>query len=78
MPTYFFDMHDGDKHHIDDHGHDFPNNQAARKEALAALPSIAKDKFPDGNRRDFIMDVRDANHKVIFTATLSLVARWVD
>lgn len=78
VPYYYFDVHDGDTHHLDDHGHEFPDKENARVEALASLPHIAKDQMPDGNRRDFIMDVRDESHKVIFTATLSLVARWVD
>lgn len=77
MPLYFFDVHDGDKHYIDTSGHEFPDAASARMEALGTLPHIAQEEMPDGNRRDFIMDVRDSGDRVIFTATLSLVARWV-
>ena len=73
MPLYFFDVHDGDYHHIDIIGHEFPDAARARVEALGALPSIAQEEMPDGNRRDFIMDVRDDGDRIIFTATLSLV-----
>ena len=77
MPRYFFDVHDGDKHHIDTTGHEFPDAESARLEALGSLPHIAQDEMPDGDQRVFIMDVRDDGDRVIFTATLALIARWV-
>lgn len=49
----------------------------ARAAAIAALPDIARDVLPDGDRRDFVSSVRDEAGEVIFTATLSLVAQWV-
>ena len=77
MPRYYFDTDDGDTHIHDDEGMDLPSNEDARQAALAALPDIAKDKLPDGDRRDFIIDMRDQHHRLIYTATLSLVGRWV-
>jgi hypothetical protein len=78
LPRFFFDINDGDNYFRDDEGSELPNEEAARKEALGCLPELTRSKMPDGNRRNFIVDVRDeANHR-IFTATLSLVARWVE
>ena len=78
MAKYYFDIHDGDHDAKDDEGTDFPDLEAMRKSALALLPDIAREVMPnDGNRRDVIVDVRDSNGMVVFTATLSLIARWV-
>jgi hypothetical protein len=78
MPRFLFDIYDGVRLTRDDEGSELPDREAARKEALSVLPDIARDRSPDGDRRDFIVDVRDETGRVIYTATLSLVGRWID
>lgn len=78
MARFFFDTHDGLKSLRDDIGLEFPDAQAARLAAIKALPDIARDRFPEGDRRDFTVDVRDERSHLIYTATLSLVGRWTD
>ena len=77
MPRYFFDIDDGDHQHHDDEGIDLADVEAARKEAIRALPDVARDVLPDGDRRDFTSSVRTEAGRVVFRAKLSLVAEWV-
>lgn len=79
MGQFFFDSHDNGRTARDEEGMDLADRDAAREQALSALPDIARDVLPrDGDRRDMIVDVRDASGRIVFTATLSLVARWID
>ncbi len=77
MPYYFFDTHDGDTTVIDDQGLELANRQAARVAAIDALPDIARDVLPDGDRREMGVRVRDETGRVILTAALSLNVDWV-
>jgi hypothetical protein len=77
VPKYFFDIVDGGTYSRDDEGSELPDVEAAREEALGCLPELARSKLSSGDRRDVIVDVRDETGQVIFTATLSLVARWI-
>jgi hypothetical protein len=77
MPRYYFDSTDGDHHVPDDVGLEFPDLDAAAHEAVQALPDIARDALPDGDRRDFVTNVRDEIGKVLFRATLSLTVEWL-
>ncbi|MFC0408776.1 DUF6894 family protein [Roseomonas elaeocarpi] len=78
MPKFFFDIHDGEHYRRDQEGSELTDGEAARREALAVLPDIARDRSPGDNRRDFIVDVRDETDRLVFTATLSLMARWIE
>lgn len=50
MPLYFIDTSDGDLAMRDEEGLVLADDQAARVAALAALPDMARDKMPDGDR----------------------------
>ena len=72
MPRFYFDIADGPETGIDDVGLEFPNLEAARANALAALGEIARDELPDGDRRDFQISIRDEGGQVVLKATLAL------
>ena len=76
MPRYFIDTDDGDSPHRDEDGHDLPDDDAARQAALDALPDMARDKLPDGDRRTFRATARDERGNVIYDATLTLDGGW--
>jgi len=78
LPRFYLDTSDGDFAVRDGIGHELQDRDAARRLALDTLPEMARDRFPDGDRRDFVCNVRDASGTPIFTATLSLLARWLD
>jgi len=46
---------------------------AAKEEAKKTLPDILKDEMPDGDRRDFTVDVKNAAGQIVWRVTLSLV-----
>jgi branched-subunit amino acid aminotransferase/4-amino-4-deoxychorismate lyase len=73
MPRYFFDIHDGDHFTPDYVGIELASIQAAKNEAKKALPDIVKDELPDGDRRNFVVVVKDEVGHEIVRVTLSLV-----
>lgn len=78
MFRFFFDTCDGARTFYDEEGMLLADDEAARHQAMIALPDIARDVVPkDGDRRDMMVDVRNEGGQVVFTATLSLVARWI-
>ena len=79
MARYYFDIHDGSQCHKDTEGSDLLDNAAARTIAMHVLPNMARDhRTPDNERRDFIVDVRDAEGRVIYIACLCLFGRSFD
>ena len=78
MPTFYFDISDGNRRIQDDEGTELSDIHAARNQAICVLPDIARDELPDGNHREFSSVVRDASGKIIFKATLSLAAEWIE
>jgi hypothetical protein len=73
MPRFFFDIHDGEAFTPDRQGLDLDDLEAAKAEAKKTLPEIVKDELPDGDRRDFTVDVKDAAGQIVWRVTLSLV-----
>ena len=59
MPTYFFDITDGGNVTSDQFGVDLENDDEAREQAIALLPSIARDALPDGDEHEFVATVRN-------------------
>ncbi|WP_426960214.1 DUF6894 family protein [Muricoccus radiodurans] len=78
MTRFFFDTTDGELFLRDEEGLDCADATAARAMALKALSDLVRDVMLDGACRDIATDIRDATGRRIFTATLSMAARWVD
>lgn len=72
MPRFRFDVSDNGQLMPDAEGLELPSLEAARREALATLGSIAKDALPDGDAREFIISVRDGQPDPVLTASLLL------
>jgi hypothetical protein len=77
MPRYFFDIDDGEIVTEDDEGLEVDGLAMARDRAIAVLPNIARDVLPDGDRRTFIVTVRNTDGANVFQATLVFEARWL-
>ena len=76
MPRYFIDTTDGHLYAEDEEGLDLPDLQAAGREAVAALPAIAKDlagRLP----AEVTSIVRDEAGLVLFRATLKVSEEWL-
>ena len=77
MPRFFFDVTDTGRTTADAEGVDLPSFAAAKEEALATLGEIAKDELPDGDTREFVIEIRDGHGtKPLLRATLSLRVEW--
>lgn len=76
MPHYFIDAQFGGFLHHDDEGHDLPDDEAARKTALAALPGMARDAMPAGDTDTFTVTVRGEDGVIVYAASLTLEGRW--
>ncbi len=70
MSLYYFDLHDGDDHKIDDRGLEFERFNEARNHAVSLLPDIAREELPNGPRRDFICDMRVDGEGIVYQAVL--------
>ena len=77
MPRYFIDTDDDDFLLIDRDGVELDSDATARLYAQDALPDMARDKMPDGERRTFVVAVRNEAGEVIYRATLTLRGEWV-
>lgn len=76
MPRFFFDTDDGYFRNEDGEGFELVGIDAARVEALDALPDMARHKLPEQDQRTFSVRVRDEDGKLIYTASLNLVGEW--
>jgi hypothetical protein len=77
MTRYFFDTWDGPKFIHDDEGLVFGSREAMRYAAIETLPQMAADALPDGETRDFGIEVRDETGAPVFRATLSFRSEWM-
>jgi hypothetical protein len=62
---------------VDDEGLDLEGPWEARVRAIAALPDIAEEVLPDGDRRTLAVTVRDEAGVAVFRATLTLRGEWL-
>jgi hypothetical protein len=72
MPRFYFDLDDTGTRQQGCDAVDLPDTRRARQEALRALGEIVRDEMPDGDYRDFTINVRDESRALVLTATLSL------
>jgi hypothetical protein len=77
MPHYYFDIYDGDRLSPDQEGLDCPTPATMRREAIGALPGIARDRLPDGDQKNFWVEVRDDRGRHVFRASLDLTTEWL-
>jgi hypothetical protein len=72
MPLYFFDITDTGKTWPDSEGTELASLEEAREEALRTLGEIVKDKLPDGDHRNFLIEIREGDGAPLLSASLSL------
>jgi hypothetical protein len=73
MPRFYFDTYDDDRSVPDSQGIVLSDLEEATEEAIKALPDMARDGLPDGDYRDFVVEVRDEAGQRVFRARLTLV-----
>ena len=72
MPLYFFDRSEDGEFSRGDYAIECASVDEARREAVRALAEIAKDEFPEGDRREIAIHIREDGGPLILTASLSL------
>ncbi len=80
MPRYFFDIHDGERLYRDAEGSDCASLDEVRLEAMQSLPEVARHRIAlrDEDRQAFTVLVRDEQHNVIYSATLTFAGLWLN
>lgn len=74
MTRFYFDTFDNGYKLTDYEGLDFPSRSAARGAAASALADMARDALPNGQRRNFMIHIRDTGGKW-FEGTLEYLGR---
>jgi hypothetical protein len=70
VPLYFFDSRDGETFIEDDVGLEFATLEEARDEATSALATMAKEALPGSERRELVIEVRDALREPVLRTCL--------
>ncbi|KQO79353.1 MULTISPECIES: hypothetical protein [unclassified Methylobacterium] len=79
MARYYFDIHDGRAFVPDPIGQDCVDADHVRREAMRALPEIARDAIPQrgADAQAFKVVVRNTDSAAVYTATLTFSGSWV-
>ena len=72
MPRFYFDVREGARFLPDDEGLEFPDFDAAEREAAEAAASIGRDLLPRGDAREVTIEVRNEHRQRVLTVTVSM------
>ena len=76
MPRYYFDVDDGNGLNTDNDGVECASLDDLKFAAVDALPDLARDELPNGDRVRFSVKVRDLSGKYLLEASLTLNVEW--
>ena len=72
MPRYYFEVREGPRFIPDEEGVEFPDLDAAEREAAEAAASIGRDMLPKGVPRDITVEVRNEHGQRVITVTVAM------
>lgn len=72
MPLFYFDTREGPKFTPDDEGLEFPDLDAAEREAAEAAAEMGRDRLPKGDARDITVEVRNERGQRVLTVRVSM------
>ena len=72
MPRYHFDIYEDTRLIPDDSGQNFANVEGARREAMLAGASIAREAFMAGSADHVVVDVREGEHTPCLKISITL------
>ncbi len=79
MHQFYFDMHSDHGSSRDTIGTEMANPERAKQELMRALPEIISDELSTQiEKHEFSADIRDDSERVMFSAKLIFVAKWID
>jgi hypothetical protein len=76
VPTYFFDIINAGTVTRDDYGVELADDDEARQQAIALLPDMARDEFPDGDQHEIIAKARNEGDEIVYEVSLALQGKW--
>jgi hypothetical protein len=72
VPRFYFDVREGARFAPDDDGLEFPDLDAAEREAAQAAASIGHDLLPKGDTREVTVEVCNEHRQRVLTVTVSM------
>ena len=72
VPRFYFDSREGAKFVPDEEGLEFPDLDAAEREAAEAAAEIGRDRLPRGDSRDVTVEVRNEHGQRVLTVRVSI------
>ncbi len=72
MPRFYFDVREGARFAPDDEGLEFPDLDAAEREAATAAGSISRDVLPRNDAREVTIEVSNEHRQRVLTVTVSM------
>lgn len=76
MPTYFFDIHNGNGPSRDEHGTELSSDRKIMHEMSRILLDIARDELPGQERGEISIFVRDDEGQEVCSTHLSFRTEW--
>ena len=72
MPLFYFDVREGPKLTPDEDGLEFPDLDAAEREAATAAAEMGRDLLPRGDARDITVEVRNEYGQQVLTVRVAM------
>jgi hypothetical protein len=72
MPMFYFDVREGATFVADDIGIEFPDLDAAEREAAESAASMGRDRLPKGEAREITVEVKNEHRQRVLTVTVSM------
>ena len=72
MPRFFFDVREGTRFAPDEDGLEFPDLNAAEREAAESAAAIGRDLLPKGDAREVTIEVKNEHHQRVLTVMVSM------
>jgi len=78
MPRFYVDLREGTRFLADDEGLEFPDLDAAEREAADAAAGIGRDRLPKGDTWDVTVEVKNEHRQRVLTVTVTMEIHRVD
>ena len=72
MPRFYFDVREDVRFVPDEDGAEFPDLDAAERQAALAAAEISRDLLPRGDARAVTIEVRNEHRQRVLTITVSM------
>lgn len=72
MPRFYFDIRVGTRFVPDEEGVEFPDLEAAEREAAETAAAIGRDHLPTGETQEVVIEVRNEHGQRVMTACVSM------